>query len=116
MSGREVFDAGVVGDQITLRRWQPGDRFQPIGLKAAAKLQDLFTNQKIPAAQRRQLIVATTESGEVFWVEGLRIGEVAKVRAGTRRRLTWLWQRTTAKRSLQAPAHRASVAHLTNHG
>jgi len=116
IQGREIFDADAIGGTVTLRRWRPGDRFQPIGLKSTTKLQDLFTNQKIPAALRRQLIVAETESGKVFWVEGLRIGEMAKVGPSTRRRLVWHWLRPTAKRSLQAPAHRASVAHLTNHG
>jgi tRNA(Ile)-lysidine synthase len=101
-SGEEHFDADVVGAAITLRRWQPGDRFQPIGMATAVKLQDLFTNQKIPAARRRQLIVAETSAGVIFWVEGLRIGELAKLRPITRRRLCWRWRRWP-KRSLQAP-------------
>ena len=44
--GCEFFDADRVGGKITLRHWRPGDRFQPIGLKSAVKLQDLFTNRK----------------------------------------------------------------------
>lgn len=114
--GREQFDADAIGESITLRRWQPGDRFQPIGMKSAVKLQDLFTNSKVPAAQRRQLVVATGASGKIFWVEGLRIGEMAKLRPDTRRHLVWRWQRRSAKPSLQAPSPRASVAHLKNHG
>lgn len=90
-SGREVFDAERVGEHITLRHWRQGDRFQPIGMTVPVKLQDLFTNQKVPADERRKRVVAASESGEVFWVEGLRIGERFKLGPNTRKRLIWRW-------------------------
>jgi tRNA(Ile)-lysidine synthase len=86
---REYFDADKVGPEIILRHWHSGDRFQPIGLKSAAKLQDLFVNAKIPAARRRKLVLAATPAGEIFWVEGLRIGESFKLTPQTRRKLEW---------------------------
>jgi len=89
---REIFDADKIGRKIILRHWRAGDRFQPIGLKSAAKLQDLFTNAKIPRELRRNLILATTASGEIFWVEGLRISENFKITRETKRRLIWLWK------------------------
>ena len=92
--GSEFFDADRVGDLIWLRHWRPGDRFQPIGTKLAMKLQDLFVNQKIPAVRRRGLVIATTAGGEIFWVEGLRIGDLAKLRPSTRRSLAWSWRRS----------------------
>jgi tRNA(Ile)-lysidine synthase len=85
----EHFDADRVGGQILLRHWRPGDRFQPIGLKSAVKLQDLFVNAKIPAARRRELVLAATAAGEIFWVNGLRIGEQFKLTPKTRRVLVW---------------------------
>jgi len=88
----ESFDADKVGGRITLRHWRPGDRFQPIGLKSPVKLQDLFTNRKIPRARRRDLVVAATENGGIFWVEGLRISENFKLTPQTRRRLVWRWR------------------------
>jgi tRNA(Ile)-lysidine synthase len=91
---REFFDAGKVGVKITLRHWRPGDRFQPIGLPRPAKLQDLFTNAKINSADRRTHLVATTTKGIIFWVEGLRIGEVCKLTPRTKRSLKWHWRRT----------------------
>lgn len=89
--GCECFDAAAVGNRICLRYWQPGDRFQPIGMKMAVKLQDLFVNLKIPRPHRRELVVATTAAGEVFWVEGLRMGEWFKLTPLTRHRLYWGW-------------------------
>jgi tRNA(Ile)-lysidine synthase len=91
-TGREFFDAHKIGNQITLRHWRPGDCFQPIGLKSAAKLQDLFTNAKIPRDRRRGLIVGTVNGGEIFWVEGLRISENFKLTPETKRRLVWRWR------------------------
>ena len=88
----ESFDTDKVGGRITLRHWRPGDRFQPIGLKLPAKLQDLFTNRKIPRTRRRELMVAATEDGEIFWVEGLRISENFKLTPQTKWRLVWRWR------------------------
>ncbi len=88
----ESFDADKIGGRITLRHWHPGDRFQPIDLKSPAKLQDLFTNRKIPRARRRELMVAAAENREIFWVEGLRISENFKLTPQTRRRLVWRWR------------------------
>ena len=93
----EWFDAVALGKRITLRHWQPGDRFQPIGLPQPAKLQDLFVNARVPLHERRRRIVAETEQGVLFWVEGLRIGEVAKVRRDSRRLTRWIWERKEAR-------------------
>jgi tRNA(Ile)-lysidine synthase len=89
----EFFDADKIGDKIILRHWRAGDRFQPIGLKSSAKLQDLFTNAKIPRERRRSLIMAAASDGEIFWVEGLRISENFKLLPETKRRLVWRWRR-----------------------
>jgi tRNA(Ile)-lysidine synthase len=96
MSGREFFDADKVGEEIILRHWQPGDRFQPAGMRSAVKLQDLFINAKVPRDRRMELIVAESIEGRIFWVEGLRIGEDFKVTPKTTRRLSWRWQTANA--------------------
>jgi len=89
--GVEFFDADKIGGDIVLRHWRPGDRFQPISLPSAVKLQDLFVNAKIPAACRRGLVLATTAAGEIFWVEGLRIGENFKLTPATKACRAWRW-------------------------
>lgn len=91
----EHFDASRVGSSIVLRRWRPGDRFQPIGMPNSVKLQSLFVNNKIPRGQRHTLIVGVTADGEIFWVEGLRISERFKLKTETENRLTWIYSRTT---------------------
>jgi len=89
----EHFDADKVGPAVVLRHWRPGDRFQPIGMGCSVKLQDFFTNQKVPREKRHRLVVAGTAQGEVFWVEGMRISERFKLTADTNRRLQWAWDR-----------------------
>jgi tRNA(Ile)-lysidine synthase len=89
----EYFDADKVGARICLRCWQPGDRFQPIGTGSAGKLQDLFTNLKVPRDERRRRVVAATRQGELFWVEGLRMAEKFKLDENTVRKLKWSWRR-----------------------
>ena len=89
----EWFDADRVGTQIVLRHWLAGDRFQPIGMANPQKLQDLFTNLKVPRSERLRRVVATTREGVIWWVEGLRIGELFKLGPETRTRLKWSWSR-----------------------
>jgi tRNA(Ile)-lysidine synthase len=92
--GRECFDAEKIGDRIVLRHWQPGDRFRPIGMRTWSKLQDWFTNRKVPRSRRHELLLAEAASGEIFWVEGERIAERFKITPTTRRQLLWSWLRT----------------------
>lgn len=91
--GCEWFDADCVGTQIVLRHWRAGDRFQPIGMASPQKLQDIFTNLKVPRSERLRRVVATTHEGVIWWIEGLRIGEPFKLRPETRARLKWSWSR-----------------------
>ncbi|MEI7727930.1 MAG: tRNA lysidine(34) synthetase TilS [Verrucomicrobiota bacterium] len=92
-TGTEYFDAEKLEGGIMLRYWRAGDRFQPIGMSHPVKLQDLFTNEKVPRAARHQRVVGMTAPGEIFWVEGLRIGERFKLDKETRLWLKWGWQR-----------------------
>ena len=87
------FDAEAVGSPIRLRHWRPGDRFHSLGLPGPARLQNLFVNRKVPSGFRRQLVVAETCVGDIFWVESLPPGEPFKVTLGTRRVLEWNWNR-----------------------
>jgi tRNA(Ile)-lysidine synthase len=91
--GQERFDAAKVGPWVKLRHWRAGDRFQPIGMERPVKLQDLFTNLKVPRPLRHELIVATTSGGEIWWVQGVRMGERFKLDATTRQCLIWNWEK-----------------------
>lgn len=92
--GVEYLDAEVVGRHIVLRHWEPGDRFHPIGAPGPVRVQDLFTHARVPVGERRRRVLAATGHGDLFWIEGLRLGALARLQPTTRLRLRWSWKRT----------------------
>ena len=73
MPAEASFSAEKVGDSaIEVRAWRPGDRIEPLGMEGSRKLQDIFTDQKIPAAERGNLPVVTCR-GEIIWLPGYRV-------------------------------------------
>lgn len=65
---------------LVARTWRPGDRMRPFGLGGTKKLQDLFVDEKIPAAERRSVPVVVDKDG-IVWVAGLRVDERAAAKA-----------------------------------
>ena len=61
----------VLGEQVTIRTRRPGDRFQPSGMTGTKKLQDFFTDSKIPRDQRDSVPLLVCERG-IAWVVGHR--------------------------------------------
>ena len=72
--GDALLSVGAVGQFVTVRCWQEGDRMAPAGLGGTKSLQDLFTDQKVPRELRRTLPVVEA-NGEIAWVAGLAVGE-----------------------------------------
>ncbi len=48
-------DADRVRMPLTVRSAKPGDSFQPLGMGGKKKIQDLFTDEKVPRAERRRV-------------------------------------------------------------
>jgi len=77
------FDAGKVGDApIEVRSFEPGDRIAPLGMEGSRKLQDIFTDQKIPRAQRSAIPVVVCR-GEIIWLPGYRTARGWEVQGDT---------------------------------
>jgi tRNA(Ile)-lysidine synthase len=63
---------------LLLRKWEPGDRFIPLGMKGFQKLSDFFTNRKINKLQKEKIWVLL--SGEdVVWIVNYRIDDRFKI-------------------------------------
>ena len=78
------FDADKVGrSPITVRNFEPGDRINPLGMEGSRKLQDIFTDQKIPRAQRTAVPVVICR-GEIIWLPGYRTARGWEVQADGR--------------------------------
>ncbi len=79
-----LLDADAVEPSLTVRSRRPGDRFRPIGMREATKLQDFLVNAKAPREERDRIPLVV--SGEqILWVVGYRVGDSAKVTRTTRR-------------------------------
>ncbi len=64
--------AALLGAELTIRNWRPGDRFWPLHSGSEQKLKRLFGEQHIPANQRPTWPVAL--SGEqIVWVRGFPV-------------------------------------------
>ncbi|WP_269541466.1 tRNA lysidine(34) synthetase TilS [Cerasicoccus fimbriatus] len=71
--------ASLDDEPLTVRLWQPGDRYRPLGSPGMRKLQDCFTDRKIPERERKRLPVVCDSHGAILWVPGLPPSESARI-------------------------------------
>jgi tRNA(Ile)-lysidine synthase len=80
---RQVFDADALPSALCVRGWQAGDRMQPFGMEGSRKLQDIFTDDGVPAPKR--VTIPVLMAGDtILWVAGYRRSRHAPVSAETR--------------------------------
>ena len=66
-----TFDAALITEPVTIRRWREGDRFVPFGMKGSKLVSDLLTDIKVSTSSREGQLVATA-GDDIIWVLGLR--------------------------------------------
>ncbi len=77
-------DADLVSFPLTLRHWQPGDWFCPLGMGGKRqKLQDFFSNNKVSRFEKEKTWLLECR-GDIAWVVGRRVDERYKVTAQTK--------------------------------
>lgn len=82
----EVYlDAASVGRELRVRSWRAGDRMTPLGMRGKKKVQDLFTDDKVPRWERHRIPVVTDAQGRIVWIVGRRIAEAGRITGKTRR-------------------------------
>jgi tRNA(Ile)-lysidine synthase len=86
-----TLDAAACSGGLTVRAWRAGDRMRPLGLGGSRTLQDLFTDRKVPRAERGGLPVVCA-GGEIAWVPGVATGDAFRVTAATAERLRLAWR------------------------
>jgi len=82
LGGREIkwgnFKIKYQGDKsLYVRRWKFGDRFQPAGMKGSKKLQDFFTDQKIPQLQREHIPIIVDQKDRILSISDFRVAKNA---------------------------------------
>lgn len=88
-----LVDADILQFPLLLRRWRPGDVFQPMGMDGRhQKLQDFFTNQKLSRLEKEKIWVLENRDQRIVWIVGMRLDERFKVRSETCKllKLTWI--------------------------
>lgn len=77
-------DADALGDKLVARRREPGDVFQPLGMKREKKLSDFFIDAKVDRAERESAALLAAAGG-IAWVVGHRISHRFRVGGHTTR-------------------------------
>lgn len=77
-----AFDLDSVTFPVTVRRWQPGDRLMPLGMKNMKKVSDLLTDLKVPVTEKEKVMLLLS-GGKTMWVMGYRMDERFRIREDT---------------------------------
>jgi len=70
---------------LTIRNWQTGDYFYPLGMNHKQKLSDFFVQQKVPLNQKSRIPVLVNGNQEIIWIAGFRLDDRYKVNSGTKK-------------------------------
>lgn len=77
-------DATELKFPLTLRHWQPGDLFYPLGMAGKPKkIQDYFTDEKIDRFAKERIWLLVNGDGRIIWVLGYRVDDRFKIQSDT---------------------------------
>ncbi|GAB3936287.1 tRNA lysidine(34) synthetase TilS [Larkinella terrae] len=77
-------DADLIQWPLTIRQWQNGESFRPLGMKGSQTIGNFLTNRKVTLAERRFVQVLLSDN-QVVWLIGHRISDQFKITAKTRK-------------------------------
>lgn len=76
-------DSSLVEFPLIIRRWIPGDFFQPFGMKGFKKLSDFFIDQKISKTEKENTWILES-SNRIVWLIGQRLDDRFKITKNTK--------------------------------
>ncbi len=71
-------DYDLIEFPLTLRKWQAGDYFYPIGMSGKKKLSDYFTDLKLSRPEKEKIWLLCNRN-QIIWVVGKRMDERYKI-------------------------------------
>ena len=77
------FDLDKLVFPLTIRKWQKGDYFMPLGMNNLKKLSDFFIDQKLSITEKENIWILESEN-KIVWIIGLRPDERFKVTKDTK--------------------------------
>lgn len=79
-----VLDLDVLNFPLTVRKWQHGDYFYPLGMEQMKKVSDFFIDQKVPVPLKNRTWLLTS-GNKIVWIIGMRIDNRFRITDKTRR-------------------------------
>ena len=89
-----LLDLDSLEGSLTVRTWLPGDRYAPLGAPGSRKLQDLFTDRKVPARNRERLPIILSGDSQIAWCPGLPPAERHRVKSDSSKVLRLTYKNT----------------------
>lgn len=79
-----LMDADQLPGPLRIRRWQEGDRFQPLNMTGHKLVSNLLNDRKVSLPERTRTAVLTA-GDDIIWVVGHRLAHSVRVTEGTKR-------------------------------
>ena len=73
-----LFNKKLLEFPLVLRKWEDGDKIQPLGMKGSKKVSDILIDKKISINEKKNIYVILSK-GEIIWLLGHVISEKYKV-------------------------------------
>lgn len=70
---------------LTIRQWEEGDSFQPLGMNGKKKLSDYFIQKKINILDKKRVPILVNGDGKIIWVVNYHLDERFKIRDNTQK-------------------------------
>ncbi len=87
----EFIDADSAGAQFAIRRWQAGDRMQPLGLQGSKLVSDILTDRGITGSAREYYHVLLSDQ-TIVWLCGVCISHRHRITEHTTRALKLMYE------------------------
>ncbi|WP_156306235.1 tRNA lysidine(34) synthetase TilS [Sphingobacterium endophyticum] len=85
-------DQDLLKFPLTIRTWNQGDSFKPLGMEGSKKLSDYFIQQKINRFEKNTVPILVNADGIIIWVLGMRLDNRFKVTENTKKVLTLVYK------------------------
>ena len=77
------FDSDQIPGPLTIRTWQSGDSFYPLGMKGKQSIKKYFVSQKLDRLSKRKIPIVTSNE-KILWVVGFRQDDRFKITDNTK--------------------------------
>ncbi len=80
----EFISGDITDKNFRIRRWLPGDRFYPFGMKGSKKVSDFLNEQKISSFKKKEQMILLNNN-RIVWVIGLRLDNRFRINSSTKK-------------------------------